>query len=617
MDSMEHPPPSRLICPSLRAQNSIFNNRNYKTIKGKFFEMIDNSYFSHSVSPHHHHRLDPLYWCNNKESEDEPSWCVVCQCKESSTTYYFCNECNVSYHKECVESPPLIKSPHHPKHHLQLILHIQCFTQVISTHCICNCSYCGSSCRGKLTTLFYYCFICEFSLDPVCAVKPSFLNYQKRHEHTLNYFPRKTDLICDVCGFVDSKSLIYVCLQCDFVVHRNCIYFPFVIKISRHNHRLSFTYSPLKVLLSCGVCRQKIDENYGKYCCTKNCTYVVHSKCAIRKDVWDGIELEEVAEEEEEESENLNSFEVIGDGIIKHFSHSHHMRFEKRTTGLLYDENKRCQACVLPFYGDDVYNCVDSKCDFVLHEACANLPRRKNHVAHLYPFILQVSDNKNFYCGCCSRFSNGFRYVCSKGDETISLDVRCAAISEPFDHQSHPHPLFLSNELGKYRSCSMCGKKSIRTLNCIEYCDFSLCFYCATLPYIVRSEHDEHFLTLSYEENASLKWCEVCEETLDSHKWLYTCNECAVAFHIACLLGKCAFYVKPAQNLLYNGETKINITLSNGLTRPICTQCQKRCQDKLVVQFLDDYDGEVISCYRHWEVNRTKSQEFERWWRKK
>ncbi|CAF1880808.1 BnaC02g01500D [Brassica napus] len=512
MDSMEHPPPSRLICPSLRAQNSIFNNRNYKTIKGKFFEMIDNSYFSHSVSPHHHHRLDPLYWCNNKESEDEPSWCVVCQCKESSTTYYFCNECNVSYHKECVESPPLIKSPHHPKHHLQLILHIQCFTQVISTHCICNCSYCGSSCR---------------------------------------------------------------------------------------------------------VCRQKIDENYGKYCCTKNCTYVVHSKCAIRKDVWDGIELEEVAEEEEEESENLNSFEVIGDGIIKHFSHSHHMRFEKRTTGLLYDENKRCQACVLPFYGDDVYNCVDSKCDFVLHEACANLPRRKNHVAHLYPFILQVSDNKNFYCGCCSRFSNGFRYVCSKGDETISLDVRCAAISEPFDHQSHPHPLFLSNELGKYRSCSMCGKKSIRTLNCIEYCDFSLCFYCATLPYIVRSEHDEHFLTLSYEENASLKWCEVCEETLDSHKWLYTCNECAVAFHIACLLGKCAFYVKPAQNLLYNGETKINITLSNGLTRPICTQCQKRCQDKLVVQFLDDYDGEVISCYRHWEVNRTKSQEFERWWRKK
>ncbi|KAF3540128.1 hypothetical protein F2Q69_00018534 [Brassica cretica] len=223
-----------------------------------------------------------------------------------------------------------------------------------------------------------------------------------------------------------------------------------------------------------GVLSVSIDENYGKYCCTKNCTYVVHSKCAIRQDVWDGIELEEVAEEEEEEeSENLNSFEVIG-------------------------------------------------------------------------------------------------------DETISLDVRCAAISEPFDHQSHPHPLFL-----------------------------------------MRYEHDEHFLTLSNEENASLKWCEVCEETLDSYKWLYTCNECAVAFHIACLLGKCAFYVKPAQNLLYNGETKINITLSNGLTRPICTQCQKRCQDKLVVQFLDDYDGEVISCYRHWEVNRTKSQEFERWWRKK
>ena len=116
-------------------------------------------------------------------------------------------------------------------------------------------------------------------------------------------------------------------------------------------------------------------------------------------------------------------------------------------------------------------------------------------------------------------FSCGFRYVCSEGGESINLDVRCAAISEPFDHQLHPHPLFLSNELGIYRPCSMCKKSSFRTLiNCIE-CDFSLCFYCATLPYKVRYEHDEHLLIFSYEENASLNCCEVCEETLDSYKW--------------------------------------------------------------------------------------------------
>ncbi|CAN6821915.1 unnamed protein product [Brassica oleracea] len=580
---MEHPPPSPFICPVIRSKDSGFPD--YKIINGYVSYMIDSSCSLHGVSSHHGHRLDPLYWCNNKESEDEPSWCGACQCKESSTTYYFCNECSVSYHKECVESSPLIKSPLHPKHYLQLFAH-RGLTMTHYLDCkIISCSYCGSSVGGDRTTLFYYCFICKFSLYPVCARRASFLNYQKRHEHTLNHFPRKNDLICDVCGVVDSKSLIYVCLQCDFVVHKNCIYLPFVIKIARHDHRLSFTYSHLRVLLSCGVCHQKIEENYGKYYCTKDCNYVVHSKCATRRNVWDGKELEE---EPEEEYENLNSFEVIGDGIIQHFSHSHHMKFEKKITGILYYENKRCQACVLPFYGGNVYNCMDSKCDFVLHEACANLPRTKQHIAHPYPFILQVSDTKNcFFCEYCDRFSCGFRYVCCKGDESISIDVRCAAISEPLYHQAHPHPLFLSNELGKHKPCSMCRKNSILTLNCIE-CDFCLCFHCATLPYKVKYEHDEHFLTLSYEENASLNWCEVCEKTLDSYKWLYTCNECGVAFHIACLLGKCAFYVKPAQNLSFASH-KFNIILINGLTRPICEECKSRCQDKLMIQEL--YDG--------------------------
>ncbi|KAF3540032.1 hypothetical protein F2Q69_00025441 [Brassica cretica] len=210
---------------------------------------------------------------------------------------------------------------------------------------------------------------------------------------------------------------IYIVLIAKVVL--DCIYLPFVIRISRHDHRLSFTYS-LPRILSCGVCRQKVDEDYGSYSCTKDCSYAVHSKCATREDVWDGKELEE---EPEEDYENLNSFEVIGDGIIQHFSHSHHMKFERKTTDIMYDDEKRCQACLLPFYG--------------------------------------------------------------------------------------------GNELGKYRPCSICKKEKVQTLNCIE-CSFFLCFYCATLPYKVRYEYDEHFLTLSYKENESLNWCEICEEIMDS-----------------------------------------------------------------------------------------------------
>ncbi|KAG2329918.1 hypothetical protein Bca52824_001098 [Brassica carinata] len=65
----------------------------------------------------------------------------------------------------------------------------------------------------------------------------------------------------------------------------------------------------------------------------------------------------------------------------------------------------------------------------------------------------------------------------------------------------------------------------------------------------------------------------------------------------------CAFYVNPAQNILFDGE-KFNIVLTNGLTRPICKECQRRSQDKLMIQYLDDGE-EFIACYRHLEVDNT------------
>ncbi|KAL1215424.1 Protein VACUOLELESS GAMETOPHYTES [Cardamine amara subsp. amara] len=308
MDSVEHFPPSRLICPAMRIKHN--KNSLRKIIDKSFYLVIDSSYYfsnagddgNNSARSHH---MSLLYWCNNKESE-ENFRCGSCQCRTIGTTYYFCNECNLGYHKECVESPPLIKSLFHPKHHLQLVR----IKEGIGLQLM-NCCYCGSS-----TSFFsYYCFICRFSLGIVCEKKPTFLSNKKMHEHVLNYFPRKNNLICDACGVVDNESLTYVCLQCDFIVHKSCIYLPFVIRISRHDHRLSFTFSHPSKNLSCGVCRQKIGENYGKYFCVKGCTYEVHSKCATRRDVWNGIELED--EPEEEVYESINSFEVIGDGIIQ------------------------------------------------------------------------------------------------------------------------------------------------------------------------------------------------------------------------------------------------------------------------------------------------------------
>ncbi|KAF8086262.1 hypothetical protein N665_0630s0013, partial [Sinapis alba] len=141
------------------------------------------------------------------------------------------------------------------------------------------------------------------------------MSTSKRHEHTLIYFPRKNSLVCDICELGDDKWFMYICCQCDFIVHKMCLYIPTTIRLSHdshHEHRLSFTQSlPIPNNdWACGVCRRIIDKNYGGYSCVKGCNYIVQPKCATRTDLLDGEELEG---EPEIEYEDLKTFEEISD----------------------------------------------------------------------------------------------------------------------------------------------------------------------------------------------------------------------------------------------------------------------------------------------------------------
>ncbi|KAJ4907926.1 Cysteine/Histidine-rich C1 domain family protein [Raphanus sativus] len=276
--------------------------------------------------------------------------------------------------------------------------------------------------------------------------------------------------------------------------------------------------------LSCGVCRHKVDNCCGACSCNK-CDegYFVHSRCALRKDLWDGEELEGKPEEIEIVHD---PFETIADGIILHFSHRHHLKLE---ISRVYDEDKYCQGCVLPIFEGNYYSCVDDHCDFILHERCVNAPRKIRHPLHARPLTLKVVtnefyDNRGFfYCSACQRVSNGFIYEDSSEEKFFWLDLQCALISEPFEYEGHDHPLFLAltpdEERGATRQIChdySCGKS--RKLNCIE-CDFIICFECATLPYKAKYKHDNH----SHQPD----WCEACEKKIVHPKegGLYACDE--------------------------------------------------------------------------------------------
>ncbi|CAA0394479.1 unnamed protein product [Arabidopsis thaliana] len=535
----------------------------------------------------------PLFWCNNKESDSREFQCGGCRDSMLSASYYACLQCEKKFHKECVESPLEIKHPTHLFHSLRLYYH------PAPEFCIC--------CKTEVFMIFYHCLTCNLSMHPVCAMRkvPFFIDHPKSHPHPLTFFPTQASLVCHFCALIKKLDPTYICTKCVFVIHKGCIGFPHVIRISRHTHRISFTSSLPCGKLSCGVCHQQVDNDYGAYSCKKCDAYFVHSKCALQRHVWDGKDLEEVPEEDDMIDDG-EPFKRIADGIILHPFHSHNLHLQ---TTRAYDENKYCRGCALPIYEGQFYSCIES--DFILHEHCANAPRMKRHPLHPHPLTLVVAtrgpgnEEGTFQCDACHRKGTGFFYEHHTDQENIfMLDIHCASIFEPFQYQGHEHPLFLPSEPNKWGRCQMCTYEYVDlNLNCLE-CDYILCFHCATLPYKVRYKHDSHFLKIcnGKEANDQSYWCEICEGKIEEgterafyntpkkDTSFYKCNACCTTLHQRCLLG-IDTYMKPGEtvkdylsSIKYASEgqskesiTDVQILLNSSPTRPICTRCLCRC----------------------------------------
>ncbi|KAG7533906.1 DC1 [Arabidopsis thaliana x Arabidopsis arenosa] len=534
--------------------------------------------------------------------------------------YYYCATCDLEFHRGCHYYPSEIKHPFHLLHPLTLTLLNPSFDLSEIPHSWAydssdsesyadaadpvdqdstsdesreKCKSCGTNLDAG-PAICYRCSICNFNLDLYCAFNPPPLTIEnpKTHDHTLTLLPRKLHLPCDACGFsLDARNdSVFSCLLCNYMVHRRCIYLPRVIKITRHQHRLSYTSSvvvPTGDKLSCGVCRKVVDVNYGQYSCIKGCHYAVHSKCATKKEVWDGKDLEGVPEKVEED---IEPFVRIDEETIQHFSHDHHyLKVHHGNCNRRNHENKFCQACTLPItVSDSFYSCV--QCDFVLHETCSCLPRIIHHPLHKHPLTLSYPfypkhSNKGFFrCSGCNQDDCGFMYKCR--DCNFFLDARCALLPDPLIHDCHPHELFINLTRGR---CMVCKTLNCAPmfLECIE-CELFLGLKCATLPCVAHYKHDNHPLTLccGEEETTDLQyWCEICETTLDATKWFYTCNSCRVTLHIECLLGS-DVYMKP-NHIIKIDDEKVDIARNSGNSRPLCDGCKDRCVDTLVFKWLD------------------------------
>ncbi|CAN6834785.1 unnamed protein product [Brassica oleracea] len=555
------------LCPNARSNlaeaksrrdSPYFYEDNFPLISSPEYLFSRKSYYNHSVLP--------LFWCNNKEFDADDGGCKACKYHDFGSGYYFCNLCDKKYHRECVQSPLKIKHPYHPAHALQLH----------GGYDSLNCIFCGTS----VSRLAYYCSICEVCMHPICAMKPIpfIIDQAKMHDHPLTFFHRKASLTCNVCGLLRKLYPTYICAECNFVAHIDCMNFPRIIKISRHPHRIFHTSSLPSGEWSCGVCRKNIDGDYGAYTCDKCCDYFVHSICALGKYEWDGKDLENVSEEDDI-TPDVGPFDMISEGKILHFLHVHHLYLQ---VSIAYDENKFCQACILPIFEGNFYSCIE--CDFILHETCAKSHRKIQHALHPHLLTLKLMslyESNLLMCDACGRFSGGFVYACDLEECHFNLDILCASISEPLDYQDHQHPLYVASEKKYNPMCSVCFRMCGRHLNCIT-CRFNICFICITLPSIISYKHDKHVLKAMLEKPESREsWCEVCEHYLRDIDTcvVYGCDECCTTFHVECLFGHDP-YVRFGQQFEVDG-TKFQVLRKSNTSRPFCNSCKQRCQHKI------------------------------------
>ncbi|XP_010525052.1 PREDICTED: uncharacterized protein LOC104802926 [Tarenaya hassleriana] len=516
--------------------------------------------------------------------------CEMCLIRQKNSDGYRCDSqtCLFVIHRECAESPLELHHPYHPPHPLALRPLDHDLGEASQL-----CSFCAEKLIGGWV---YHCPDCKFIVHLLCARKPPAVDLvqPKSHGHKLFLLPKPRIFTCDACGLtLDTPSLPCACLQCGVILHGSCVGLPRVIRISRHHHRLRYASSPppSHEAWCCGVCRKAVDGQYGAYFCVNSCRYVVHAKCATRKDVWDGEDLEGMPEEPEDVEE---PFEVINDKVIRHFIHEHHLQLNEVDSARL-DGSEHCQICALSIriHPGNIYRCTQCDCGFVLHETCANLPRTTWHMLHPHRLKLQTCGTEVDMCDICLRHFSGFKYDCGREDCYFKIDVRCAAVSEPLLHITHPHPLFSLSNLFRGKACSGCKETdSFSTkMECIE-CDFCLCFDCITLPPKVRwYEQDRHPLALGgggggeEEGGENWWWCEICEEKMDPGEGLYyTCDACCVTVHAHCLLGadplmKTGHYSDPYvdPDSVPPRPTEFETLANISCSRPFCRVCRRRC----------------------------------------
>ncbi|XP_076925509.1 uncharacterized protein LOC143588374 [Bidens hawaiensis] len=463
--------------------------------------------------------------------------------------YYSCKECDYSLHKFCAQLPKTQQNhPLHPDHDLTLVRHTEYNVKL-------KCAICQLEREKEFYK--YYCSICRFYMDIICATMSEQKMEHPSHPHQLQrYSSRMTLGCCNACGNEHSGTF-YHCITCfGFRIHLDCALLPSKLLIQQstngsfsHSHLLAIAYSfPFiekrdRFFPQCRVCEKGFDPHLvlcssylWHYRCEK-CRYYVHVDCATsRKEAfmtsilmpagW-GKTHKNFKDEDHpnlircpfpDESVNLLMHHLINKGelVIKRkidgemFCHPHPLILFDTLLNVpvpLHDPMKSvellCNGCVRPITDVPFYKCSQHHCDFVLHEWCTRLPSQiqdyHGHPEHTLVLLPKIPGQflGVFTCKICFLDCNGFAYGCKQCEYYV--DINCGFIPDVITHDAHPNHLLRFKASPDTNDCKACLWWIDTTGFHCPTCDFYLHTKCALLlPRTIKHKYDKHALSLRY-----------------------------------------------------------------------------------------------------------------------
>lgn len=492
----------------------------------------------------HFSHLHPLTLQQEQNGGTDEIVCVICEMLiKSGSSYYFCSQCDANFHQQCAELPREMLNPDFHEHSLFL------FPQVNKT--ICN------SCKNDCTEFVYRCLVCKFCLHVACL--QSF-----KHKHTFTKFRNQTEFVCRACG-ENGNGFSWFCTICHLSVHKKCAELPFKLRTFEHSHHdLSLTYFRNSVhfvdsMIRCEICWEKINTNFAGYGCYE-CIYFVHLDCAR----WQRLDINLTNDAHDSSDDEDSGSE------IKRYIHCHSLTLFSAEELV---QDRVCDGCMMRLSGPS-YSCKE--CDFFVHKACYELPRKKRNFIHQHKLNLISIPNFVFQCKACLKHFNGFAYHCKTCLSTF--DTRCASIKLPLKHPSHQHPLSLQRTNKYHTKCEACGEevKDKVVFRCVG-CKFYLDAGCATLPLGVRYRFDPHPLDLTFVEEEDEDYCcDICEEERESGPWFYGCQKCSFAAHLDCAVGMFP-YVKSKKHEAHKHQLKLGM---KGKKEADCGDCGESCAEE-------------------------------------